>query len=118
MKVMQVARENIQRADLSNRVEVKVGPAVDTLKTLDANQPFDYVFIDADKPGNLAYFLEAKRLARKGAVIVSTCFNNTSFEDRIVHRSLITSSEKEKLPWIPKTPKMSTSKVYGTFSST
>ena len=47
------------------------GLAIENLKTLQPETPFDLVFIDADKPSNLAYFLEAKRLTRKGAVIVS-----------------------------------------------
>ncbi|KAL5529052.1 hypothetical protein ACEPAG_5026 [Sanghuangporus baumii] len=65
-----VARENIQHAGLSDKVETKIGPAADTLETLQPDGPFDFVFIDADKPGNLAYFLQAKRLTRKGAIIV------------------------------------------------
>ncbi|KAH8117474.1 O-methyltransferase family 3 protein [Phellopilus nigrolimitatus] len=69
-KHAKVARENIGDAGLSGKVEVKVGPAAETFKTLEPNQPFDLVFIDADKPSNLTYFLEAKRLTRKGAVII------------------------------------------------
>ena len=48
-----------------------VGSAADTLKTLRPEEPFDLAFIDADKPSNLTYFLQAKRLVRKGGVIVS-----------------------------------------------
>lgn len=48
-----------------------VGPAAETLKALEQDQLFDLAFIDADKPGNLTYYLEAKRLTRPGAVIVS-----------------------------------------------
>ena len=51
-------------------MEVKVGPALDSIKTLKPDVPFDLVFIDADKQNNLTYFLEAKRLTRPGAVIV------------------------------------------------
>ncbi|KAL5511834.1 hypothetical protein ACEPAH_5052 [Sanghuangporus vaninii] len=65
-----VARENIQRAGLSDKVEMKIGPAADTLKNLQPDGLFDFVFIDADKPGNLTYFLHAKRLTRKGAIII------------------------------------------------
>ena len=46
---------------------------METLKTFSSEEPFDFVFIDADKPNNLAYYLEAKRLTKKGAVIVSPC---------------------------------------------
>lgn len=68
--LLQVASENISSAGLIDKVEIKVGPAAETIKTLESTPPFDLVFIDADKPGNLTYFLEAKRLTRKGAVIV------------------------------------------------
>lgn len=52
-----------------------VGPAIETLKTLSSDELFDLAFIDADK-GNIAvYFKEAKRLVRKGGVIVGLfCF--------------------------------------------
>ncbi|EJD06021.1 O-methyltransferase family 3 protein [Fomitiporia mediterranea MF3/22] len=65
-----VAQDNLDHAGLMNKVEIKVGPAADTLKALDSSEPFDLVFIDADKPNNLTYFLEAKRLTRQGAVIL------------------------------------------------
>ena len=63
-----VARENIARAGLGDRVEVRVGPAADTLKTLDG--PFDLIFIDADKPSNVTYLREALRLSRPGTTII------------------------------------------------
>ena len=49
-----------------------VGPAAETLPTLQPtpDAPFDLAFIDADKPSNLTYFLHAKRLVRKGGIIV------------------------------------------------
>lgn len=63
-----VARDNIARAGLGDRVELLVGPAADTLKTLDG--PFDLVFIDADKPANVTYLREALRLSRAGTTII------------------------------------------------
>lgn len=63
-----VARENIARAGLADRVEVLVGPAAETLATLDG--PFDLIFIDADKPSNPIYLREALRVARTGTTIV------------------------------------------------
>ena len=47
-----VARKNIERAGLSDRVEVIEGAALDTLPGLADRGPFDFVFIDADKPNN------------------------------------------------------------------
>ena len=63
-----VARENIARAGFAAQVEVLVGPAAETLATLEA--PFDFVFIDADKPSNVTYLREALRLSRPGTTIV------------------------------------------------
>ena len=63
-----VARTNIARAGLAERVEVKVGAGVDLLPTLKG--PFDFTFIDADKASNPEYFLEALRLSRPGSAIV------------------------------------------------
>lgn len=63
-----VARENLTRAGLADRVEVIVGPAAETLAALEG--PFDFVFIDADKPSNPTYLREALRLSRPGTTIV------------------------------------------------
>lgn len=62
------AQANIARAGLGDRVEVRVGPAADTLPILDG--PFDLIFIDADKPSNVAYLREALRLSRPGTTII------------------------------------------------
>ncbi len=68
-KHAEVARANLQRAGLAGRVEVMVGAALDTLPTLDG-EPFDLVFIDADKENYPAYLQWAIRLTRPGSVIV------------------------------------------------
>lgn len=67
-----VARTNLARAGLAERTEVRVGAALDLLPVLEAEgaEPFDFVFIDADKPNNVAYVEWAVRLARAGAAIV------------------------------------------------
>ena len=67
-KHAEVARRNIQRAGLADRVEVKVGPAIETLPSL--RGPFDFSFIDADKASNPDYFAWALKLSRPGSVIV------------------------------------------------
>jgi predicted O-methyltransferase YrrM len=64
----EVARQNVARAGLGGSVEVRVGPALETLPTLKG--PFDLVFIDADKPSNADYFAWALKLARRGTMIV------------------------------------------------
>jgi len=65
-----VAGDNIANAGLSDAVNIVLGPAAETIKDLQPDPPFDLVFIDADKPSNLIYFQNAKRLLRKGGVII------------------------------------------------
>jgi predicted O-methyltransferase YrrM len=67
-----VAHANIARAGLSDVVDVRVGPALDTLPRLadEGAEPFDLVFIDADKINNANYIEWALRLTRPGSVIV------------------------------------------------
>ena len=68
----EVAAINLDRAGVADVVEIVIGKALDTLPRLaeDGRGPFDFVFIDADKPGNPDYFAWALRLSRPGAVIV------------------------------------------------
>jgi predicted O-methyltransferase YrrM len=68
----EVARANIARAGLADRVEIKVARAQDTMPALiEAGvDPFELIFIDADKPSTPDYFLWAVKLARRGALIV------------------------------------------------
>jgi predicted O-methyltransferase YrrM len=67
-----VARTNLKRAGLSDLVDLRVGPALVSLEALDAEKsaPFDFIFIDADKPNNPHYLSWAMRLSRPGTVIV------------------------------------------------
>jgi predicted O-methyltransferase YrrM len=65
-----VARANVERAGLSHVVDIRVGPAIDALPALAADERVDFVFIDADKPSTPAYFEWALTLTRKGGVIV------------------------------------------------
>jgi predicted O-methyltransferase YrrM len=76
-----VARANLERARLSDVVEVRVGPALDTLPTLEGEEPFDIVFIDAEKSEYPQYLGWAVRLTRPGAVIVA---DNVVRDGRIV----------------------------------
>ncbi|HEY0638186.1 MAG TPA: O-methyltransferase [Pseudonocardiaceae bacterium] len=64
----EVARANLAAAGFADRAEVLVGPALETLPTLEG--PFDLVFIDADKKHNADYFGWAVRLSRPGTLIV------------------------------------------------
>ncbi len=69
----EVARVNIARAGLAHVVELRLGPALNTLPQLAAEGrgPFDLIFIDADKPGYPDYLAWALRLSRRGSLIVA-----------------------------------------------
>lgn len=71
-KHAEVARSNIARAGLAEVVEIRLGRALDTLPKLAAEggDPFDLVFIDADKPSNPDYFKWALQLSRPGSLIL------------------------------------------------
>jgi predicted O-methyltransferase YrrM len=68
-----VARANIVRANLAEAVEIRIGPAVDSLKQLVAEGfgRFDLIFIDADKPSYPSYLEWALRLSRRGTLIIA-----------------------------------------------
>jgi len=71
-KHAEVARTNIAHAGLDDKVEIRVGRAIETLPLLEEEGagPFDLIFIDADKPSNPDYFAWALRLSHPGSVIV------------------------------------------------
>lgn len=71
-KNAEIARSNLARAGVADRVEIRVGPAIDTLPVLleEGYTRFDLVFIDADKPSTPDYFKWALRLAHPGTLIV------------------------------------------------
>ncbi|EME52271.1 MULTISPECIES: O-methyltransferase [Rhodococcus] len=66
----EVARANLDRAGVGERVDVRVGAALDLLPSLTDEAPFDLVFVDADKENNPHYVRWALRLGRPGTVIV------------------------------------------------
>jgi predicted O-methyltransferase YrrM len=67
-----IARANIERAGVSDRVEIRLGNALDTLPGLAAAQPppFDFTFVDADRTNLAEYFDWAVRLSHAGSVII------------------------------------------------
>ena len=68
-----VARTNIRRAGLDGMVELRLGPALETLPVLAAEKggPFDLIFIDADKPNTAPYFQWSLKLSRPGTLILA-----------------------------------------------
>jgi predicted O-methyltransferase YrrM len=72
-KRAEIARANIARAELANTVEIRVGPAADSLQKLvsEGRGPFDLIFIDADKQGYAGYLQWSLKLSRPGTLIVA-----------------------------------------------
>jgi caffeoyl-CoA O-methyltransferase len=64
------ARENIERAGLADRVEIRLAPAIETMRSLTGDPPVDFAFVDADKPGYSSYYEELLRVMRPGALMV------------------------------------------------
>jgi predicted O-methyltransferase YrrM len=77
-----MARANLERADVSELVEIRVGAAADSLAQLknEGAAAFDMIFIDADKPSIPAYLRWALQLARPGSLIVTVQGVRTMFE--------------------------------------
>jgi predicted O-methyltransferase YrrM len=78
-----VARANLANAGVADKVEVCVGPAVQTLEAMIAagEAPFDFIFVDADKEGYPAYLRAAMQLSRRGTMLV---FDNVVREGGIL----------------------------------
>jgi len=72
-KHAEVARANVDRADVGDKVEIRVGPAAASLEVLhqEGEGPFDMIFIDADKKGYPEYLEWSLKLSQKGTLIVA-----------------------------------------------
>jgi predicted O-methyltransferase YrrM len=83
-----VARENIVRANVAAKVDLRVGRALDVLPSIEREGlgPFDLVFIDADKPNTPDYFNWALRLARTGTLILI---------DNVVRNGAVASADSQ-----------------------
>lgn len=85
-----IARNNIERAGLSEKVEVRVGDARELLSQM--RETFDLVFIDADKEGYPEYLDHALRLSRSGSLILA---DNTIFGGAVIEGSEYADAEEE-----------------------
>ena len=85
-KHAKVAGDNIARAGLDRVVEIRVGPASDSLRQMVASgaAPFDFIFIDADKPGYPDYLTWTLKLSRPGTVIIA---DNVVRQGKVVDES-------------------------------
>lgn len=65
------AREHLRQAGFDDRVEIRVGPALDSLRAMERTEQFDFAFLDADKTEYIDYFEETlARLRPNGLVLV------------------------------------------------
>ncbi|MBV8773466.1 MAG: class I SAM-dependent methyltransferase [Deltaproteobacteria bacterium] len=72
-----VARRYWEKAGLSSKIELKLAPALETLRALPANEIFDFAFIDADKTNQPAYYEEIlKRLRPNGLILIDNVLWN------------------------------------------
>ena len=66
----QIARRYFEEAGVADRIDLRLGPALETLRALPADEPFDLAFIDADKREYPDYYEECLRLLRPGGLIM------------------------------------------------
>ena len=76
-----VARKYWEKAGLTDRIELRLGPAIDTLRSLPDQEIFDLAFIDADKGGYLGYWREVVPRMRPGGLIM---VDNTFSHGRVI----------------------------------
>jgi len=76
------AREHLSRAGLDRKVEIRVGPALDTLRTMEQDERFDFAFIDADKTEYIDYFEETlPRLRPNGLILIDNTLRDGTVLD-------------------------------------
>jgi caffeoyl-CoA O-methyltransferase len=66
-----IAQEYWERAGVADRIELRLGPAIDTLRSLPLEEDFDLAFVDADKTGYLAYYEEIVPRLRRGGLLLA-----------------------------------------------
>ena len=59
-----------EKAGVADRIDLRIGPGIETLRAIEDDQGFDLAFIDADKPSYIAYAEELLRLVRPGGLIL------------------------------------------------
>ncbi|MHB8466021.1 MAG: O-methyltransferase [Acidimicrobiales bacterium] len=66
-----IGRPFWERAGVADRIEVRIGPALDTLRALPTDAPFDFAFVDADKSNYSAYYEELLPRLRPGGLLLA-----------------------------------------------
>jgi caffeoyl-CoA O-methyltransferase len=76
------AHDHLRRAELDGRVEIRVGPALDTLEEMEREERFDFAFIDADKTEYIDYFEETlARLRPNGLILIDNTLRDGTVLD-------------------------------------
>jgi caffeoyl-CoA O-methyltransferase len=76
-----IAREHWERAGVADRIELRIGPGIDTLRALPAEEHVDLAFVDADKVGYLSYYEELIPRLRRGGLLLA---DNTLQDGRVI----------------------------------
>jgi predicted O-methyltransferase YrrM len=77
-----VARSAWEEAGVARRIELRIAPALETLRSLPPGEQFDLAFIDADKPGYIAYWDElVPRVTSGGVILVDNVLQNGQITD-------------------------------------
>ncbi|HEY8691217.1 MAG TPA: O-methyltransferase [Chloroflexota bacterium] len=76
-----IAREYWARAGVADRIELRIGHGIETLRSLPEDGQFDFAFVDADKPGYPDYFRELLPRLRTGGLILA---DNTLLSGRVL----------------------------------
>jgi predicted O-methyltransferase YrrM len=107
-KHAQIAGANFKRAGLDSRVELRVGPALESLAQLSRERgaPFDLVFIDADKENNLPYLQAALAMSRVGTLIM---VDNVVRDGKVAEPSTDSMVEgvRRMIDWCTREPRLS-----------
>src|SRR5579863_10333598 len=81
-----IARQAWQKAGVADRIELRVGPGLETLRALPPGEQFDFAFIDADKTGYAQYYEEVlTRLRPGGLILLDNMLQGGRVADDLVH---------------------------------
>ena len=87
-----IAREHWERSGLADRIDLRIGPALDTLRSLPPEPAVDLAFIDADKGSYIAYYEElVPRLSARGVILV----DNTLWDGHVANPSQTDSTTEQ-----------------------
>ena len=87
-----IAREHWERAGVADRIDLRIGPALDTLRSLPPEPAVDLAFIDADKGSYIAYYEElVPRLSAQGVILV----DNTLWDGHVANPAQTDSTTEQ-----------------------